>query len=165
MSFRLRSRDGASYTLDVRGRGSEWDVSGEDGTHSVVLLERSGSRLVFAVDGVVHRAHALVGPREVRVVLGGRESVFQRQSGAVETSAAHAGATLEPVLRAPVPGRILAVKVEVGAAVRAGDVLLVLEAMKMETPVLAPADGEVVALHVAVGDLVEPDQELVTCSY
>jgi biotin carboxyl carrier protein len=52
------------------------------------------------------------------------------------------------------PGNVLDVKVAVGAAVKAGDVLVILEAMKMENEIVAPKDGTVVSVNVAKGDVV-----------
>lgn len=69
-----------------------------------------------------------------------------------------AGAT-DPQLRAPMPGAVVAVHVADGAAVRTGDRVVTIEAMKMEHPVVAPHDG-VVTLDVAVGDQVRRDQAL-----
>ena len=63
---------------------------------------------------------------------------------------------------APMPGNILEVKVANGAAVKSGDVLVILEAMKMENEIVAPQDGTVVAVSVAKGDTVEAGQSLVT---
>ncbi|GAB3599094.1 acetyl/propionyl/methylcrotonyl-CoA carboxylase subunit alpha [Microbacterium tumbae] len=62
-----------------------------------------------------------------------------------------------PEARAPMPGGVVAVHVADGASVRAGDVLVSIEAMKMEHPVTAPHDG-VVRLLVALGDQVRRDQ-------
>ncbi len=52
---------------------------------------------------------------------------------------------------APMPGNILEVKVQAGSAVRNGDVLLILEAMKMENEILAPRDGKVLSVGVTKG--------------
>lgn len=54
-------------------------------------------------------------------------------------------------VQAPMPGNILDVKVSVGDTVAEGDVLLILEAMKMENDILAPAAGKVVSVQVAKG--------------
>ena len=58
-------------------------------------------------------------------------------------------------VNAPMPGKILDVKVTVGQAVSKGDVLLVLEAMKMENEIVAPSDGTVAGINVASGSTVE----------
>lgn len=79
-------------------------------------------------------------------------------------SAAPAAAPAAPVaatpvggetVTAPMPGPILDVKVAAGAAVKKGDVLMILEAMKMENEILAPCDGTVAALNVSKGTTVE----------
>ena len=58
-------------------------------------------------------------------------------------------------ITAPMPGRVTAVNVAAGATVRRGDVLMVLEAMKMEHAIAAPADGVVSRVCFAAGDLVD----------
>ncbi len=62
---------------------------------------------------------------------------------------------------APMPGTILSVNVSAGQAVKKGDVLCVLEAMKMENEIYAPRDGEVAAVSVAKGEAVESGKVLV----
>jgi biotin carboxyl carrier protein len=65
-----------------------------------------------------------------------------------------------PVLRAPMPGKILEVLAAAGEVVVSGQALIRMEAMKMEIDVSAPIDGTVIEVAVAVGDLVDPDAEL-----
>ena len=60
------------------------------------------------------------------------------------------------------PGNILDVKVSNGTAVKAGDVLVILEAMKMENEIVAPQDGTVASVNVNKGDTVEAGQTLVS---
>lgn len=63
---------------------------------------------------------------------------------------------------APMPGNILDIKVSNGAAVKAGQVLCVLEAMKMENDIVAPQDGTVASINVNKGDSVEAGQTIIT---
>jgi acetyl/propionyl-CoA carboxylase alpha subunit len=71
---------------------------------------------------------------------------------------------MQGALAAPMPGTVIEVVVEVGQQVRTGDVLLTLEAMKMELPIRAPRDGRVSAIRCAPGDLVQPGPPLVEIS-
>ena len=63
---------------------------------------------------------------------------------------------------APMPGKILGVKASVGQAVKRGDVIIVLEAMKMENEVVAPEDGTVASINVSEGASVESGDVLAT---
>ena len=63
---------------------------------------------------------------------------------------------------APMPGKILAVKASVGAEVKKGDVILLLEAMKMENEVVAPQDGKIASINVNSGDMVGAGDVLAT---
>lgn len=76
--------------------------------------------------------------------------------------AAPAGAAGAVAVTAPMPGKILGVKASAGQAVKRGQVLLILEAMKMENEVVAPEDGTVASIDVAAGDSVEAGVVLAT---
>lgn len=65
-------------------------------------------------------------------------------------------------VNAPMPGTILDVQVKAGQSVKAGDILCILEAMKMENEIVAPADGTVASVSVAKGDTVASGDVLVT---
>lgn len=73
-----------------------------------------------------------------------------------------AGAQGAVKVNAPMPGKILKVNVNAGTAVKKGDVLLVLEAMKMENEICAPQDGTVATVECAAGDSVESGKVLVS---
>ena len=62
----------------------------------------------------------------------------------------------------PMPGKILAVKSSAGADVKKGDVILLLEAMKMENEVVAAQDGKIACINVNSGDMVESGDVLAT---
>ena len=69
-----------------------------------------------------------------------------------------AGAT---TVEAPMPGKILNIKVSAGQAVKFGETVIVMEAMKMETEIVAPADGTVAQILVKAGDAVDTGAALV----
>lgn len=78
----------------------------------------------------------------------------------VAPKAAPAATSGEPV-NSPMPGTVLDIKVNVGDSVKAGDTLVVLEAMKMENAIVAPKDAKVVAVNVTKGQSVESGTVLV----
>jgi acetyl/propionyl-CoA carboxylase alpha subunit len=102
-----------------------------------VAIIRSGNGAWVCWDGIVRR----VAP----------------ESAAVTESAAP-----EREVRAPMTGRVVKVNAAVGAAVRARDTLVVMEAMKMEYRLAAPRDGVIEAVSCAEGDRVDLGRVLVT---
>lgn len=65
-------------------------------------------------------------------------------------------------IEAPMPGVIVSVNVSVGQKIKKGDVLVILEAMKMENEIMAPRDGEVASVNVNKGDSVNSGELLVS---
>ena len=59
-------------------------------------------------------------------------------------------------------GKVFKIEASVGQAVKKGDAVVIIEAMKMEIPVVAPQDGTVASIDVAVGDAIEAGQALAT---
>lgn len=103
---------------------------------------------------------AAAGPPEARWV-GARGTAVcvdvqpEGQASAPRRRAAQGG------LCAPMPGTVIEIAAALGQQVRAGDVLLTLEAMKMELPIRSPHDGVVAAIRCAPGELVQPGLPLV----
>lgn len=83
---------------------------------------------------------------------------------AAPSAPAAGGAEGSVKIAAPMPGKILAIKANMGQAVKRGDVVMVLEAMKMENEITAPQDGTIASLNVAVGDSVESGDTLASLS-
>ena len=75
---------------------------------------------------------------------------------------AASGSTGSVDIVAPMPGKILDVKAAPGQSVKKGDVVLLLEAMKMENEVVAPQDGVIAGINVNSGDMVEAGNVLAT---
>lgn len=105
-------------------------------------------------------AAAPVAPTPVAAPVAAPAPVAASAPAAAPAPAAGpAGAT---TVNAPMPGSIVRVNVKPGDAVKKGDVLVVLEAMKMENDICAPADGTVATVTVAQGASVATDEVLVT---
>lgn len=83
-------------------------------------------------------------------------------AAAAPKAAAPAGAQGAVKISAPMPGKILGVKANAGDAVKKGQVIVVLEAMKMENDIVAPQDGTVASINVTAGQSVESGAVLAT---
>ncbi|MBN2715847.1 MAG: biotin/lipoyl-binding protein, partial [Deltaproteobacteria bacterium] len=109
-----------------------------------------------------------VGGKKYAVKLDGNKATVNGKSYDIavaegaDAAAPAAGGGAGAEVKAPLPGLILDIKVSVGDAVAEGDILLVMEAMKMESPVKAPAAGTVASINVGKGDQVTAGQLLVT---
>ena len=149
-------------------------------THTVEVRYDHGRYQVTTSDGVVHEVDVAAiedgvirlstGGRSYRVAIArnGRERIIGIDGGVyafvpeAATHAAHAVANIaSPEVVAPMPGKILQMLVNAGDHVEAGDGLVILEAMKMETRLSAEAAGTIAEVRVAAGDTVNGGQVLV----
>ena len=103
------------------------------GRRQIAYAVRSGSDTWIFLDGQVH-----VIPQARAAVRGG------------------SGRDDETALAAPMPATVISVQTTAGQAVRRGDVLVMLEAMKMELPIRAPRDGVVRRVACHAGEIVQP---------
>ena len=133
------------------------DIDGDVDTVSGTLA--ANGLLEADVDGTWVRAHVHVHGDRLHLFLDAAHHVFEWLDPYLPEAVAgdrHGG------LVAPMPGRVIAVLVEPGMRVKAGTALLVMEAMKMEHTVTAPADGTIAAIHHVAGDQVREGDELLT---
>lgn len=111
------------------------------------------------IDGRAEIVH-VAGPAGHRWVhWGGR--VFERPFAGDEPAVRRGSSDGHQSLNAPMPATVLKIVAPEGSRVRKGDTLLILEAMKMELPVRAPADALVRSVHCHEGELVQPGTTLV----
>ena len=129
------------------------DVKVDDGDPLAVTRSDRGVYLVD--DGSLVRRAFVAGTGDRRQVFVDGE-VFDVEVGPESAGGRRGGRSAVDLLSAPMPARVTAIVVEPGQAVRKGDVLVKLEAMKMEMAVRAPRDGTVSKVSCRVGELVQP---------
>jgi biotin carboxyl carrier protein len=107
-----------------------------------------------------HQLAWAAGPSSARwVFFDGR--VYLVASAGAETTGAARVAHDDMALASPMPATVIGVKVAAGDSITRGDVLIVLEAMKMELPIVAPRDGRIRSVMCKPGELVQPGLALV----
>lgn len=142
-SFAVEIRDGqatvaGSEPLTVARAAPQEVALARGGRRHTALVHADGDRRSVFVDGAVFEIELSTGARRHPPARHHHES-----------------------LTAPMPATVVEVVADRGAAVKRGDTVLILEAMKMELPVRAPRDGVVEAVHCRAGDLVQPGVPLV----
>jgi biotin carboxyl carrier protein len=147
---------GASTVVEVLADGRV-RVGGQD---NPLTVSKTTAGEYLVTDSTRSWRVAVAGPPDARFVgAGGATACVEVQpegeARPSRTRAADAGTS------APMPGTVIGIAVDVGQHVRAGDVLLTLEAMKMELPIRAHRGGVVSAIRCAPGDLVRPGPPLV----
>jgi 3-methylcrotonyl-CoA carboxylase alpha subunit len=137
-----------AVTADVRVEGEKAVL---DGRPVAFTATRAGERLeTIRVGKDVFRVRAERDGNRVLVWCAGVVHEFGRAAGRGASAGEASGGLL-----APMPGRVRRVLVGAGARVGQGDVILILEAMKMEHAIRSPHDGTVARVLFAEGDLVE----------
>jgi len=152
---------GTDHELWLSRSGTVYRLHVGDTCVPVALTARGEHAHELTVRDVSERVHVARRGDDVHVHLDG-ETYLLRYTHSLERFAGQAVEEDEAVARAPMPGAVIAVAVQQGAVVRRGQALLVIESMKMETTIVAPCDGVVQTLHVAVGRTFDRDAPLVT---
>ena len=153
---KYRPRRGSGFVVDtivgddVVSTGSDVELIGVDRTNGRVTVEINGARSTAVVAGASDLAELTVQLETQSVELV-RVARFA-DPGAVDVAGGQV---------APMPGKVLAVHVEVEDTVQAGQALVIMEAMKMEHTITAPSDSTVIELRCAPGDQVDNGYVLV----
>ncbi len=159
---------GARRRLDLEVEGVHHPVRLERSHEGGCVVQLGDDRLALSTQPLAPGCHDVTLGGERRVIevhaVGSRYTVFagaERAEVMEFDLLAHAGeGAVEGRLSAPMPGKVLSVAVAAGQAVRRGQALAVMEAMKMEHTIHAPRDGVVQELLVAVGEQVAEGAEL-----
>lgn len=152
----------ADETIEVylSPQGNDYQVTIGDNSYNANLKTFENGQMTVIVDG----------HREVFTVIEGKNEQWWLHSSQGtfrldwQTPLPLPGASVEEKgsLRAPMPGQVISVDVEIGQSVEQGTVLLIMEAMKMEHRIQAPYDGIVESIAYQVGDTVQQDDILLS---
>lgn len=128
----------------------KYKITLNDKTYEVVV-EKGQAILADEYDAMAPAAAAPAAP-----------AAAPAAAAAPAPAAAPAGPVTGEPVTAPLPGTVVAVKVAAGQAVKSGELVAVIEAMKMENEVLAPRDGTVAQIVAAQGTAVKTGDPLIT---
>ncbi|WP_330946802.1 acetyl-CoA carboxylase biotin carboxylase subunit [Thermomonas sp. LB-4] len=157
---RLAFGNGERIELTAHGHGGEYRIELDGAAHLVSGARLAGDALTLRLDGGMRRFRALQDGDDLLVHDG--EARLRLRVEPMYRSLAGADASAESRIRAPMPGRVVVVQAAAGDAVQAGDVVLVLEAMKMELALKAPRAGVLAEIRAQAGEFVEADAVLAT---
>ncbi len=150
----------ANDALMVNGKSVSCDIAAiYDGYFHVMMGERGFRVEIVDIDDTGKHLTVKVNGRSYPLVLKDKLDALLEKMGMNSNSGARVN-----LVRAPMPGLIIALMVKDGDAVKAGDTLLVLEAMKMENIIKAPGDAVVQSVKVTMGEGVEKNQVLIEFS-
>lgn len=135
------------FSFKIKGREYDVEILDYDGT--TANIDVNGSAYEVEVEGMKKPASKTPTLVRQRVEYNPKEAAIKTASGRGVQ------------VKAPLPGNIFKINIQVGSAVKVGDTIIVMEAMKMENNIQAEASGTVKAIKVAVGDAVMQDDVLV----
>jgi len=155
----------STITVRVKRRNARVQVAIDGRSYDVTVQRHrqhdGGDELCFSLDAERHRAYVAHGKDRRFVWLDGDAWTLQPDNARSPQRRPASPLDEEASLRATMPGQVVDVLVAPGDAVKPGDTLVLLEAMKMELRITAPYAGRVDAIHCATGATVTRDQVLV----
>ncbi|MGK0291320.1 MAG: geranyl-CoA carboxylase alpha subunit, partial [bacterium] len=134
-----------------------YSVKIEDQLFSFYILKQEGTKITFLLDGIQETAQFLQNENQVYLSFQGGSSTLVDQTYQVKEQDAQA----EGKLQALMDGKISKISVKAGDEVKAGQTLLILEAMKMEHPICTQKDGVIKSVLVQAGEQVKSRQLLI----
>lgn len=139
------SVNGSHVTLDILHRRPQLRIKIDDAVHTVEEAARGSGEFELVLDGAVHRGWRCRVGNEVWVRLGGRNFVVRKSESDADEAA---DSSTRSLVRAQMPGIVVAVHCEIGQCVQAGDRLLTMESMKLQVTLTASHAAVVEQIHV-----------------
>ena len=149
------SLNGTEKQVDICWQGKQFFI---DGTIEVDEVESDGQALSALINGEACHGSFVTFGGKIFITTNGQHFEISAVDLMDRAELGNAGSA---IVKAPMPGKVIALEVKPGDRVATGDNLLVLEAMKMEHALAATIDGEVMTIDVEMGEQVEDGQVLV----
>lgn len=158
--------DDALLAVEMREIGDDsYQVTYDDQEHRVKVTHYEDGQVIFTLDGQPHTGYVSeTEAREFIVTLDGFNFRLKRNDILSESRLVGnegTDAVSDDKIISPMPGKVITLNVQAGDSVKKGDILLVVEAMKMENAIAAPRDAVVKTVHVAVDDRVDRNVPLI----
>ncbi len=143
--------------LTVNGAPLNWDITQiSDGYFHILYENKSYRAEIVKADAATKTFTYKLNGHHYTVALKDKFDLLLEKMGLTNASAAKVN-----TIKAPMPGLIIDLKIKAGDTVKAGEPLLILEAMKMENILKSPGDGVVKNVKIKKGDSVEKGQVLI----
>jgi 3-methylcrotonyl-CoA carboxylase alpha subunit len=156
LAFRLGSEH---FSIDVqRSADARFTVSVNGAPETITVDLLAPTTLRMTIDGRAHMAHVVRVAGTVHVALEGVSYALEPDT---PVATGEVSVFANPLVVAPMPGKVLKVLVAGGQRVAAGDTLLILEAMKMETRIRAEGPGTIQRVFVEEGEMVDGGELLI----
>ena len=146
------------YSLKINGHN--YDVQIDDVNEASTLAHVVVNGVSYEVEIGGAQTAASKKPQVAPAAKGANSAMITPATAAPSPRLAAVAPSAGYAVKCPLPGTVLSVKVAVGDTVSRGQTLVVLEAMKMESEIVAEVDGVIASIGVSKGDMVNPGDEL-----
>jgi biotin carboxyl carrier protein len=155
--------NGTVHRLTVEKKDGVYLIRDGDRQYTADVQRAADGELTILIGGRTYAA-LIAQDKDRRIVhVGGRVHVVrepdEEASGGIEGAEKSPDGGLK--IRPPMPGKVIKVQVSVGESVRKNQTLVIVEAMKMENEIRSAIEGVVRKIHVAAGDLVDPERPMI----
>ena len=158
------SIDQETYKIEIDFKDGKYLIKLGGRQYNVDSQPISENCLSLLVDGKAYTVFVAEDKTKKYISVQGEQFCVEEAKSEAETRSVAEASTLKgiPTISSPMPGKIVSIKCSKGQAVKRGDVLLILEAMKMEQEIKAKTDGTVLEIKVSVGMTVQKEDILIT---
>ncbi|MCP4726433.1 MAG: acetyl-CoA carboxylase biotin carboxyl carrier protein subunit [bacterium] len=148
-----------NVSVDNSDKGQKININ--ENSSEISVLSQDENEVVIDLDGERSKYYIASDKDNYYVFYNGRQHLFTKQSAGADRAAGMPGAAAGDFISSPMPGTIIKINCREGDDVKENDTLVIVEAMKMENNLRAPADGKIEKINFSEGDLVDAGAPIV----